>query len=59
MYELKKNLESYLRVNLLGSGPRLVKKDLPGRRPTKFEKHCSRKYVIMVLFLQDAYTLQL
>ena len=26
MYELKKILESYLRVNLLGSGPRLMKK---------------------------------
>jgi hypothetical protein len=26
MYELKKNLERYLPVNLLGSGPRLIKK---------------------------------
>jgi len=26
MYELKKKLESYLRVNLLGPGPRLMKK---------------------------------
>jgi len=26
VYELKKNLESYLRVNLLGPGPRLIKK---------------------------------
>ena len=26
MYEFKKKLESYLRVNLLGPGPRLVKK---------------------------------
>ena len=26
MYELKKKLEKYLRVNLLGSGPRLIKK---------------------------------
>jgi len=25
-YELKKKLESYLRVNLLGPGPRLIKK---------------------------------
>ena len=41
MYELKKKLESYLRVNLLGPGPRLIKKKyLPGRRLTKFEKYC-------------------
>jgi hypothetical protein len=26
MYELKKKLERYLRVNLLGPGPRLMKK---------------------------------
>jgi len=26
MYELKKKLESYLRVNLLGLGPRLIQK---------------------------------
>ena len=26
MYELKKKLEKYLRVNLLGPGPRLIKK---------------------------------
>ena len=26
MYELKKKLERYLRVNLLGPGPRLIKK---------------------------------
>jgi len=38
MYELKK-LERYLRVNLLGSGPRLVKKNLPGRGLTEVEKH--------------------
>jgi len=28
MYELKKKLESYLRVNLLGPGPRLIKKNI-------------------------------
>jgi hypothetical protein len=33
---LKIKLESYLRVNLLGLGPRL----LPGRGLTKGEKHC-------------------
>ena len=34
MYELKKNLDRYLRVNL-----RLVKRNLPGRGLTKVEKH--------------------
>jgi hypothetical protein len=28
MYELKKKLERYLRVNLLGPGPRLMQKEL-------------------------------
>ena len=38
-----KELESYLRVNLLGPDPRLIKKKcLPGRGLTKVEKHCSR-----------------
>jgi hypothetical protein len=27
---------------LLGPGPRLIKKNLPGRGLTKVEKHCSR-----------------
>ena len=41
MYELK-IFERYLRVNLLGPGPRLIKKKkLPGRGLTKLEKHCS------------------
>jgi len=31
MYELKK-MESYLRVNLLGPGPRLLKKEFTGLR---------------------------
>jgi len=39
MYELQK-MESYLRVNLLGPGPRLTKNNLPGRGLTKVEKHC-------------------
>ena len=30
-----------LRVNLLGPGPHLIKKNLPGRGLTKVEKHCS------------------
>ena len=42
MYELKE-LERYLRVNLLGPGPRLIKKNLPGRGLTKVEKHCSKR----------------
>jgi len=32
MYELKKKLEKYLRVSLLGPGPRLTKKQFTGRR---------------------------
>ena len=36
-----KKLESCLRVNLLEPGPRLIKKNLPGRSLTKVEKHCT------------------
>jgi len=40
MYELKKNIERYVHVNLLGLDPCLIKKkNLPGRRLTKVEKH--------------------
>ena len=35
MYELKKNLGRYLRVNLLGPGPRLVNKVFTGTRSDK------------------------
>jgi len=35
MYELKKKLERYLRVNLLGPGPRLMKKGFTGPRSHK------------------------
>jgi len=35
-------MERYLRVNLLGPGPRLMKKNLPGRGLTRIEKHCLR-----------------
>jgi len=35
-------LERYLRLNLLGPGPRLMKKNLPGRGLTEFEKHWSK-----------------
>jgi len=34
MYELKK-LERYLRVNLLGPGPRLIKKEFTGAQSHK------------------------
>ena len=40
MHELKKKkLERYLRVNLLGPGPRLMKNNLPVRGLRKVEKH--------------------
>jgi len=43
MYEFKKKLERYLRVNLLGPGYRLIKKEnLPGRGLTEVEKHWCR-----------------
>ena len=35
MYELKKKLERYLRVNLLGLGPRLMKKEFTGPQSHK------------------------
>jgi hypothetical protein len=37
-----KKLERYLRVNLLGPGPRLMKKEFTAPRSHKFEKHCLR-----------------
>ena len=40
MYELKK-MERYLRVNLWGPGPRLMKKVFTEPRSHKFEKNCS------------------
>jgi len=43
-------LERYLRVNLLGPGPRLMKKNLPGRGLTKVEKHCPRLLIVMASF---------
>jgi len=43
MYEFKQ-VGKYLRVNLLGPGPRLIKKNnLPGRGLTKVEKYCCRE----------------
>ena len=35
MYELKKKLERYLRVNVLGPGPRLVEREFTGPRSHK------------------------
>ena len=35
MYELKKKLKRYLRVNLLGPGPRRMKKKITGPRSHK------------------------
>ena len=35
MYEVKKKLERYLGVNLLGPGPRLTKKEFTGPRSHK------------------------
>ena len=40
-----KKLESYLRVNLLGTGPPLIKK-IPGRGLTKVRKHWTRRTII-------------
>ena len=37
-----KKLERYLRVNLLGPGHRLIKKNLPGRGLTNVDKHWAR-----------------
>ena len=35
-------MESYLRVNLLGPGPRLMKKEFTGPRSDKVKKHWYR-----------------
>ena len=32
---------------MLGPGPRLIKKNLPGRGLTKLEKHCPRVFVTL------------
>jgi hypothetical protein len=41
---LKKKLERYWQVNLLGLGPRLMKKEFTSRGLTQVEKHCVRLY---------------
>jgi len=35
MYELEKEMEKYFRLNLLGPGPRLIKKEFTGPRSHK------------------------
>jgi hypothetical protein len=52
-----KRLESYLRVNLLGPGPRLKKKNLPGRGLTKVEKHCCRIVMMATDWSKQAFFL--
>jgi len=43
-------MERYLRVNLLGSGLRLMKKEFTGPlRLTKVEKHCSISYLFNLI----------
>jgi len=37
-------MERYLRANLLGPGPRLLKKEFRGHGLTKVEKHCLRRF---------------
>ena len=55
MYELKRILERYLRVNLLGQGPPLIKeKNLPGRGLTKVEKHCPRRLEPLSTLLRES-----
>jgi len=50
-------MERYLRVNLLGPGPRLRKKNLRDRGLTKVEKHCVIQFgqtKFYILILSDA-----
>jgi hypothetical protein len=48
-----KKLESYLRLNLLGPGPRLIKKNLPGRGLAKVEKHWRKALYNAVSLLEE------
>jgi hypothetical protein len=50
MYELKKNLERYLRVICSDRALVLWKKNLPGRGLTKVEKHCPSLLLAMAKF---------
>jgi hypothetical protein len=58
MYELKK-MERYLRVNLLGPGPRLIKNNLPGRGLTKIEKHWTRPMTEELQILNEEFAVDL
>jgi len=49
----KKKLETYLRVNLLGPGVVLRKKNLRGCGLTKVEKHCPRGHPRMFESIQE------
>ena len=50
-----KKLERYLQVNLLGPGPRLIKKkNLPGRCLTKVGKHWSTRSPFLTWLSQRA-----
>ena len=49
IYELKEKLERYLLENMLGPGPRLMKKEFTGLGLTKVEKHWGRQYIISLL----------
>jgi len=48
---LKKKVERYLRVNLLGPGPRLMKKELTACGLTKVEKNWCRVFVEVMVYL--------
>jgi len=52
-----KKLEKYLRVNLLGPGPRFIKKkNLPRRGLTNVEKHWCRWLLMRLITLGDTQT---
>ena len=48
---LKKNIEIYLRVNLLGSGPRLMKKEFTGPLSDKGRETLSYRKALCLLSL--------
>jgi len=50
-----KKLERYLRVILLGPGPRLIKKNLPGRGLTKVEEHCTKPTILRHFTVKDRF----
>ena len=47
-----KKMEIYLRVSLLGPGPRLIKMNLLGRSLTKVEKHWYRTWCPLLTILK-------